>query len=117
MARRISLPKDDPNVRVELGMGADRRTFEMVARTNQVDDEIDDIAEEIRRLNVESGGNPRTAELLPLMVRQLDVLLAPCDGAKKKPSEILLPAYDEGKITSTKILKVVSDLVDAGRPI
>lgn len=123
MGRTIKMAKVDPGITVEVGPSDDTVEFKMLPITQEVEDDLDDCSREIQRVMEQENSTPR--DRCESIVAQLDVMLAPLprpagdvvsDAAKRKPSEILLAAYDAQKITRSQINDLVDKLVAAGRP-
>lgn len=123
MGRTIKMAKVDPGITVEVGPSDDTAEFKMKPITQEVEDDLDDCSREIQRVMENPDSTPR--DRCEAIVSQLDAMLEPLprpagdvlsDRQKRTPSQILLPAYDEQKITRAQINDLVDKLVAAGRP-
>lgn len=123
MGRTIKMAKVDPGITVEVGPPDDTVEFKMKPITQEVEDDLDDCSREIQRVMENEDSTPR--DRCESIVNQLDAMLEPLprpagdvvsEKAKRKPSEILMAAYDSQKITRAQINDLVDKLVAAGRP-
>jgi hypothetical protein len=118
MAKRVKLPKADPGLNVEIEVPGDRiYDYKAIPVTIDVEEALEELEGEIQRAE-ERDTTP--LERVELQLRELDCILRPRDDAAGDPpekvSELLLPAYEEKKVTAMAIRDLSLQVLTEIRP-
>jgi hypothetical protein len=119
MPRQIRMPKPAPEATIVLGEGEDKRSFDLVARTSRIDDELDAIAadrlEAIKDLEA-TGESLSFRQLVEFNVRELDILTEPSGDGDEPISSVLLASYESGDASYSQISGLIDRIVKTQRP-
>lgn len=118
MPRQIRMPKPAPEAAIVLGEGEDKRSYNLVARTSRIDDELDALDAERRQAieELDAGENLSFRQLVDLNLRQLAVFTEPAGDHDESISEYLVNAYENGEVTSSQIFGLVDQVAKTQRP-
>lgn len=126
---RITVPALKPDIKLDLGPENDVHKFEAVARTAEVDEEIDAISAEYMEkakatLNALTEDDDLAAEdaldkmadRIEMQRRYMNVLLEPADGNTEPAGDLMVRLYQDGRMSSTQIISVSEQVIELSKP-
>lgn len=122
MSKRVKMPKVDPGVTAEIEIPGDKiYDYKAIPITIDVEEALMALEEELQ--DAEQARRVTPLDRVEAQLRELDIVLRPVarpkgdgNGPPEKVSELLLPAYKDGKVTAAQIKAVALDIVVAVRP-
>lgn len=129
--KTIKVPALKPGVKLELGTEKDLHKFEIVARTSEVDEAVDEISAEYLEkakdtLNALASDDPddaadvtsldKMSDRIEMNQKYMNVLLEPTDDKTELAGDLMARLYAEGNMSSPQILSVAEQVIELSKP-
>lgn len=120
---RVKMGKVDPKLDVEIEIPGDKTyDYKAIPVTLDVEEELEELEAEVRKVEENPDSTPQ--DRVRCQLQQLDCILRPKDrpagdtgeGPPEKVSELLMPAYEDRKVTAMVIRNLAIDILNGIRP-